>query len=31
MYVTEQGVYVGEISNIWATKFWNHHQDTEHI
>jgi hypothetical protein len=31
VYVTEQGVSVGEISTFWATKLWTHHPDTEHI
>jgi len=31
VYVFEQGVCVGDISYVWATKFWNHRQDTEHI
>jgi hypothetical protein len=31
VYVTEQSVWVGEISNFSATKFWKHRQDTEHI
>jgi len=30
-YVTEEGVWVGEIWNFWATKFWNRRQDTEYI
>ena len=31
VYFTEEVVWVGEISNFLATKFWNHRQDTEHI
>jgi hypothetical protein len=29
--VTEQGVCVDEIPYFWATKFWNHRQETENI
>jgi hypothetical protein len=31
VYVTDEGVRVGEMANFWATEFWNHRQDTEHI
>jgi hypothetical protein len=31
VYVTEEGVWVCEISNFSATKFWTHRQDTEHV
>ena len=31
VYVTEEFVWVGEISNFCATKFWNHRQDTENM